>query len=73
MDSRGEGSWGEGERVFIWERSIGRSGKVYEGDRRQFRENLGEMSKDTALVGTRHCRVPTRSDRSCIYKKIILS
>ena len=68
MDSRGEGSW-----VFIWGRAIGRSGKVYEGDRRQFRENLGEMSKDTALVGTRHCRVPTRRDRSCIYKKIILS
>ena len=43
MDSRGEGSWGEGERVFIWERSIGRSGKVHQGDRCQFRENLGEI------------------------------
>ena len=38
MDSRGEGL-----RVFIWGRSIGRSGKVHQGDRCQFRENLGEI------------------------------
>ena len=59
MDSRGEGL-----RVFIWGRSIGRSGKVHQGDRCQFRENLGEIYStflvcEIVLVGTRQCRVPT--------------